>query len=227
MQAGRSERGFTLIEAAVVMAIIAVVTGMAWSSFGRMRPRSHLVAATNEMISLLHGARQSALASGRDVAVLVFPSFAGHDGTGRIVVYEDGNFDFFSAAGTVNFDGFSPATLATGSRSQVLSVMDLPTGVTVGPDTGMGPGASLPAPLATVDVTVACSFCGNLSDGRGAIKYDARGRAWFYGRNGPPTLTAGSASPGGSLSLQAPEVGGLRTIVVAPTTGTARSINNG
>ena len=34
------------------------------------------------------------LATGHDVWVVVFPEFVNGDGTGRVVVYEDGNYDF-------------------------------------------------------------------------------------------------------------------------------------
>jgi prepilin-type N-terminal cleavage/methylation domain-containing protein len=227
MRVGRTERGFTLIEVAIVTAIIVVVATMAWSQFGRMRPRSHLQAATQELHSLIHGARQTALATGHDVLVLVFPSFAGPSSSGRVIVYEDGNYDFFSGGAPVNFDAYDPASPAAGSRSQVLTTLDLPVGVTIGPSTGMGASATLPAPLSSIDVTRACSFCGTLGDGRGAIRFDGQGRVWFYGRNGAPSLGAGSLSPGGSLSLTAAEVGGQRTILVAPTTGTVRTINQG
>lgn len=221
MRAGRQERGFTLIEGAVAIAIIAVLAALAWSNLGRLRPRSSLVSAGLELQSLIHGARQSALSTGHDVAVLVFPVYPGPLGTGRVIVYEDGNFDFFSAAAAVNFDGYNPASPAAGSRSQVLTTMDLPAGITVGPLTGMGTSAVLPAPLAGIDVTKDCSFCGALVDRRGAIKFDARGRVSFYGSNGAPSLG------GGSLSLTSTDVGGQRTLVITPTTGSVRAIYNG
>jgi hypothetical protein len=69
----RIHRGFTLIEAAVVMAIIIVLGGMAVSSFSRQRPRANLNSAASELQSTVHGARQQALATGHDVWVMVFP----------------------------------------------------------------------------------------------------------------------------------------------------------
>ncbi len=232
------QRGVTLLETAVVVAIIVILFAVGWSNLGRLRPRGHVAAAAGELQALFYQARHTALATGHDVCVLVFPQYAAAPGltvlgnsgggsAGRVIVYEDGNYDFFSGAGTVNFNGYDPGTPKANTRSQVLATFDLPIGVTVGPTTGMGASAVLPAPLAGIDVTKDCSFCGALSDHRGAVKFDSRGRAWFYGQNGAPALSSSSLSTGGSLSLTAAEVGGQTTLVITPVTGTVQVINNG
>ena len=219
----RTSRGFTMVEATVVVAIVALLAAIAIPSLLRQRPRAQLAAATAEVLSLVHGARQQALATGRDVWVIVFPDFVSSEGTGRVVVYEDGNFDFsiVNAPGGVDLDRIVPGAPASANLSRVVTSMDLPAGVTFGTD-GTGP-STLPAPLAGINLTLGCSFCGNLTDHRGAIRFDSRGRASFYGRAGVPLTTTGAA-----LNLtSSPTIQGQRTLVVTPITGSVRLLVNG
>lgn len=223
MTRDRNFRGFTIVEAMVVMAIIGVLAALAVPVFSRQRPRAHLAAATAELQSVVHGARQQALATGHDVWVLVFPEFASGEGTGRVIVYEDGNFDFSvtNAPGGMDLDRIVPATPARGTRSRVVTTMDLPTGVTFG--TGGGGPTALPKPLDGIDVTRGCSFCGTLTDHRGGIRFDSRGRATFYGRTGTPLVAAGAA-----LNLtSSPAISGQRTLVVTPVSGAVRLLIDG
>jgi len=223
MTTNRTSRGFTVIEAMVVLAIIGILAALALPSLFRQRPRAHLAAATVELQSLVHSARQQALATGHDVWVLVFPEFVSGEGTGRVVIYEDGNFDFSipSSPGGMDLDRFVPGTPASAGQSRVVTTMDLPAGVAFGTD-GSGP-SSLPAPLAGINLTQGCSFCGTLTDHRGAIRFDSRGRASFYGRAGVPLVTTG-----GALNLtSSPTISGQRTLVVTPITGTVRLLVNG
>jgi prepilin-type N-terminal cleavage/methylation domain-containing protein len=224
MSARRRERGFTLVEMAVVTAIILVVMALAWSNMTRQRPRARLATATAELQSLIHGARQSALSRGHPVAVMVFPQYAGTASTGRVVVLEDRSENFFQSTSTLNFDNFSASATSSGA-DQVLATYDLPTGIVFGPSAGMGAGSTLTAPLDAVNVATDCSFCGTSSDRRGAIRFDTRGRAAFFGS---ASSTPASAA-GGSLSLTAPEITTTqqRTVVILPATGTVRTIANG
>jgi prepilin-type N-terminal cleavage/methylation domain-containing protein len=223
MNRKRIQGGFTLVEAAVAMAIVLILAALAIPSLFRQRPRARLATTTAEVHSLIHTARQQALATGHDVWVLVFPRQATSDGVGRVVVYEDGNFDFatVNAPGGMDLDRFDPVQRAVGPRSQVVNTVDLPSGVTLGTD-GSAP-ATLPAPLAGINLSTGCSFCGPLTDGRGGIRFDARGRASFYGRAGPPTV-----AQGGALNLtSSPTLQGTRTLVVTPVTGAVRVLTNG
>jgi prepilin-type N-terminal cleavage/methylation domain-containing protein len=221
-----AHRGFTLIELAVVMAIIVTLGSLAWSNLWRLRPRAQLADASSELVALVHGARQHALATGNDVAVMVFPSYAASGATGRVIVYEDGNTDFFSDLGAVNFAGYDPAVLKHGTRSQIVADYDLPRNIVVGPASGAGASAALVAPMAGIPINVDCSFCRADGDRRGAIRFDSRGRAFFYGGNtgaGQPAIDV----VGGSLSLAAPEVGGQRTLIVTSGTGSVTLRNQG
>ena len=221
-----SPHGFTLVELVVAIAITVTLSALAWSNLWRLRPRAQLADASSELVALVHGARQHALATGNDVAVMIFPSFHSSGSTGRVIVYEDGNADFFSDLGAVNFAGYDPAALNHGSRSQIVADYDLPRNVVIGPAAGAGTSAALVAPLAAIPIDVDCSFCKADGDRRGAIRFDSRGRAFFYSAN------AGAGQPatdvvGGSLSLSAPEVGGQRSLIVTSGTGSVTLRNQG
>jgi prepilin-type N-terminal cleavage/methylation domain-containing protein len=220
----RAGRGFTLIEAAVTVAIISIVAALTYSSLERYRPRADLANAAAELQSLVHQARQAALASGVPVFVLVFPDLdTGGGARGRVVVYQDGDFSFLQTPATVDFDAYDPTALPAGARSEVLSTLDLPRGVTFGPATGLGADATLPAPYAGVDVTKACSFCASGGDHRGAIQFDSRGRATFHDANG----TALPDVVGVSLSVTSAAVGGPRTLLITAGTGSVRLLVRG
>ena len=221
-----SAHAFTIIELIIVVAIMAALAAIAWSNLWRLRPRAQLADATSELVALVHGARQHALATGNDVAVMVFPNFAGSGSTGRVVVYEDGNADLFSDAATINFAGYDAAALPRAGRSTIVADYDLPRNVVVGPSAGAGSSAALVAPMAAIPINVDCSFCKADGDRRGAIRFDSRGRASFYSGNtglGQPAANV----VGGSLSLAAPEVGGQRTIIVTSGTGSVTLHNQG
>jgi len=222
----RAHRGFTLLELVVVLAIAAVIAALAWSNLWRLRPRAQLADASSELVALVHGARQHALATGNDVVVMVFPQFTARGSTGRVIVYEDGNASFLTEGSPLNFGGYDPAVLRAGDRSSVVAQYDLPSNVVVGPALGAGAAAALVAPLAGIPINTDCSFCKAGGDRAGAIRFDARGRAFFYTGNTGPGGPAANVT-GGSLSLSAPEVGGQRTLIVTSGTGSVTLHNQG
>ncbi len=214
----RNPRGFTVVELVVTLAIALVLGALAWSNLWRLRPRAQLADASSEVAALLHGARQQALASGHDVVVMLFPLYANGSGTGRIIVYEDGDFSFLSGTGNPNFGGYDPAQQRTGPSGSIASTYDLPSSVLIGPSDGAGASSSLPAPLSSIPINLDCSFCQTSGDRRGAIRFDPRGRAFFY------SAVAGNGQPavgiqGGSFSLTSPDTNGQRTVIVTSGTG--------
>jgi hypothetical protein len=168
------------------------------------------------------------MADGKNVVVMFFPQFQVGEGTGRVIIYEDGDFNFFStvAGAAPTFGGYNPAVLAAGPNSQVLDTIDLPKGVVVGPPAGMGLGAVLPAPHNLVNVKTACSFCAAGGDQRGALVFDTVGRLSYQSGDGPPLQTS-DLIQGGSLSLFSAEVNGTRTLVISTATGGVRAFING
>jgi len=215
--------GFTLIEMLITISIVVVLAGLAVSNLWRLRPRAHLADAASELTAIVHGARQQAMATGHSVAVMVFPDYAGTSGTGRVIVYEDGDFTLMNAAGNPNFANYDPAKPAYGPNSTIIATWDVPTSVSIGPLTGAGASAALPAPFAGIPINVDCSFCGALALRRGAVVFDSHGYASFYSNVGValPNLT------GGSLSLAAPDVLGQRTLLITAATGSVTLWNQG
>lgn len=213
-------RGFTLIEMAIVVAVIGIITGLAYSTLSASRPRQTLSNAAAELQAIIHASRQQALASGHDVVVMVFTAHPnGAGGLGRVVAIEDQNSSFFLDASVPNFKDYLPAAPAfPAPLTQDPTVFDLPPGVTV----GTARVAALQPPLDTVAVNLACSFC-DAGTARGAIRFDERGRATFHSANG----AALPAATGHSLSLtSAPDQPGFRTLVITSGSGAVLAFND-
>jgi prepilin-type N-terminal cleavage/methylation domain-containing protein len=221
-------RGVTVIELMVVIAIIGIVAATAGLSMARGRPRASLGGAAVELRSLMTLARQTALMSGANVWVMVFPGYSGvKNSTGRIVVYQDAAFDFNLPASAVHFGNYDPAAPLAGPRGQVIATIDLPSGVVVGPATGMGTSATLPAPFATLPINQDCTFCAGTGVARrGAVVFNSRGRASFYNADGNSLPV-----DGGSLSLTSTDLTAavplVRMVSVSATTGALQSVNQG
>lgn len=225
----RRAAGFTLIEMMITVAVVGIIAALATVSLARVRPRANLAGAAVELHSLLHAARQQALAAGQDVAVLVFPGYSPRAGeVGRIIVYQDGDHTLFDETAADNFDDYDPAKIRCGPKSEILSSLDLPAGVVVGPATGLGAGEVLPAPLAAIPVNLDCTFCdGDKAARRGAVVFDSRGRARFYSKAGVPLAVSG-----GSVSLEAPALGTgaqgqVKALTVVGSTGAVSVIDRG
>lgn len=180
------QSGFTIIELVIVVALIGVITGLAYSTLSAARPRQNFVNAMAELQTVIHAARQQALARGNDVAVLVFPSFQnGLGGRGRVVVVEDRDAVLFSTASATNLDNYKPeAPFIPQPFPQDETTFDFPPGVTI---TNVA-GTALAAPLGDIATPTACTFCDG-GDKRGAIRFDTRGRASFYAVAGPAMAT--------------------------------------
>jgi len=219
----RRYRGFTLLEMVVVLAIIMAVLVLVYGTSRRPRESAQLSSVVLDVRGVFAQARQEALTTGRDVAVMVFPDFpTPARGTGRLIIYRDGDGDFFSNAGAVNFGGYNPTGTAAGPGSEVLEVLDLEAGARFGPVTGQGAGVTLPAPFSLLPVDSDCTFCDG-APRRGAVVFDHAGRARFQSGNGPPL----AAPAGGSITVTSTTwTDEVRTLAVMASTGALRTINH-
>jgi len=225
----RSERrrppfGFTLTEVMVALVVVGVMTGVSYGVMSRFKPRAAFRGIGAEIKSLIHQARQQALASGVPVAVLLFPNYQETGFQGRLVLVQDSSVpasSLFNAAATVNFDNYDPSRPAnpdcsSASHCPDVSILNLPQNVTVGPSTGFGT-AALVFPYNRITTNVACSFCKSTGDQRGAIVFDDHGHATFY--SGAATVSGGVG--GASFSIQGADLGNASviTFVVTAITG--------
>ncbi len=214
----RGERGFTLIEVAVTMAIVVVLAALAAVGMQRFKPRAGLASTTAELTALLNAARQNALSTGNDTVVMFFTQFGNPlGGTGRVILYEDPSFNFFSSA-TPNFGAYDPASpISPNSSSDAFETLDLPRGMSFGFGGLATPTLTAPYNLITAG---SCSFCSG--SGKGAVVFDSRGRARFFNANGAPLAVAG-----GTLALQGSDVDGYRFVVITSATGSVKAFNRG
>jgi prepilin-type N-terminal cleavage/methylation domain-containing protein len=209
----RSARGFTLIEMMVVVGLIAVGAALVAWGFGAQKEREKLRSSSLELRGALTQARQTALASGNRVAVMIFPAgFRSIQGPrAGYVVYEDGEpagAGLFDAGAPVNFDAFDPNSPGKGPNSRVIDTSELPFLVSIGPPDGWGAGTVAKGAYAGIRLDVPCAFCTG-AGGRGAIVFDPLGGVSFFDRNGPPLALSGAA-----VSLTARDTREVKTIVV-------------
>ena len=231
----RKPRGLTLVELMVTLLIAVILGALAYDALQQSRPRASLNETAAELMSAIHSARQSALANGTNFAVLLFPTYASSQGTGRFVVLEDepvgdGNPSFFSTAAPLNFANYDPTALGATPTGGVITTFDLPPQVLVGPAVGMG--FLLPFPYNAIPTNVDCSFCGAGGDRRGAIVFDDRGRASFCSAPGPTTISCTTVTAGQSFTLYETDLLSgatytTQTLVITAPQGVVRTFENG
>jgi len=210
------DRGFTLIEAAVVMAIVSILATLAYSYLGAARPRAQLADAAAELQAILFRARQEALARGRDVAVVFYPGApSAQDGVGQIFLVVDATTGFMrgtAPAGAVDYCTMTPTR-----TPEVLARIDLPPNLRLATPTR---SVALPFPYSAVPAPAnGCSFCtGTLpapASSRGAVRFDSRGRVAFFADCGAPI----DQPNGGSIALTNADMRGSRVLAIPPTGG--------
>jgi prepilin-type N-terminal cleavage/methylation domain-containing protein len=227
-----NQRGFTLIEMVVVLAIVGVLASLAVSSWRRARPRATFSGTSAEIQSLVHLARQQALSSGVNVAVMIFPGYArpGSEGTGRIIVIQDDTDptqSLFAASAALKFGSYDPGVLAAPANGSVVTTLDLPKGIVVGPADGMGPDV-LPFPYNGIITNLDCSFCsGAGATRRGAIVFDSRGRTTFRDENGAVAQPQGGSFTVTSQDLATISARVTSTLVITSPQGMLRTYLHG
>ncbi|PJK07592.1 prepilin [Lysobacteraceae bacterium NML95-0200] len=68
-KSGQQQAGFSLVELAVTVAVLAIIAGIAVPSFRNMLQRSRLTASSNEMLAVFQSARMEALRTNSRVDV--------------------------------------------------------------------------------------------------------------------------------------------------------------
>lgn len=214
MHRATRDRGFTLIEGAVVVAIVGILAALSISYLGRARPRAQLADASAELQAIFFRARQEALARGRDVAVVFYPGApSALDGVGRIFLVVDPATGFMR--GTVPAGALEYCSMTPTRTPEVLAQIDLPPNLRLAAPTR---AVALPFPYATVPAPAnGCSFCtGTLASpatSRGAVRFDSRGRVSFFADCGAPS----DLPNGGSIALTNADLRGSRVLAIPPT----------
>jgi prepilin-type N-terminal cleavage/methylation domain-containing protein len=212
-------RGFTLVEVAVTIAIIAIVVALAYPTLARTRPRAQLSGAASELQALMYRSRQEALARGRDVVVIFYPGAGTATGTGLVLAIADDAGGF--AAGAAPPGALDYCTTSPALAPEALARIELPRDLTL---SAPARAQAFPFPYSLVPAPAAgCSFCTGVEPGggpRGAVRFDSRGRASFFANCGAP-----SALPnGGSVALSSATLQGSRVLAVLPT-GSVRTFS--
>jgi prepilin-type N-terminal cleavage/methylation domain-containing protein len=196
----QTQRGFTLLEMAVAMAIFTVLAGISFAALGGMKKRASYSNATTELAMAVK--RMRAEAMGRGVSTVFVVDTVGKRWWG--LVAPDAGFDL--------------ATFSPTAPGKVLVSGTLPSDVSFGPTTNL---PALSAPFSAVPVTTTatapapryCSFCRatGANTGFGAVLFSSSGTAKF-------TLDSSSASAsaiGHQFSIQGVSGALTRTFTVA------------
>ena len=220
----------------MVIAIIVVLSVLAWDLMRKSTPRANFNSTSAELQGVLSDARQQALMYGVNVGVMLFPTYStGFNATGLLIEIRDDTNpanSIFSTSAALNLANYNPAVLATSPNGEILTTYDLPQDVLMGPVTGLG--SALPFPYQAINTQIDCSFCDPGGDRRGAVYFDPRGYAWFCSVTGSGvTATVGcTQGAGGSFSIYSTDLGigntyTTTTFVITSPAGSVRVFHNG
>jgi prepilin-type N-terminal cleavage/methylation domain-containing protein len=214
----RRPAGFTLIEMATVLIIIAIIAAIGMGALSNLKRRGNFASGTGDLIVGLRKTR--AWAFGRGTTTVFVIDTAG----ARFWGIQDVN-------GAFDITTFNPSNPAPGGFNLLVSGT-LPNGVNFTEATN-GYGSALPQPYAGVPSFSGsspapnfayCSFCRTTSPnlGFGSIQFDPSGGARF---------NAGPSAVGQSFSVSGQSQGstGAQTVMtyaVIGRTGTAESFQN-
>jgi prepilin-type N-terminal cleavage/methylation domain-containing protein len=164
--------GFTLVEMAVVLAVIAVVAAIVLGGLEATRKRASYSGAVGDIVTSLRKTRAEAFGRG------IYTAF--------IVDTVGGRWWGIEAPNGITLSTFNPSAPGT-----VILTGSLPNGTTFGPTAGYG--VALPDPFAGIPVLSGqspnfnyCSFCNTSqpNQGFGEILFEPAGSVQFSG--GPP-----------------------------------------
>ncbi|WP_413785040.1 GspH/FimT family pseudopilin [Marinobacter sp. DY40_1A1] len=114
MRRSTTQRGFTIIELLILMAVLGVVAAIAIPNFSRLIQNNQLTTTNNDLVGALNMARSEAVRRGAAVSVVPNPTF-----TERYQVTAGGGAvisDFGGASGAyaITLTGANPRFSATG-----------------------------------------------------------------------------------------------------------------
>ena len=138
--------GFSLVELAVVLATLAILSALAYESLGGLRARAESRNGVREIEALLRRARSEAFARGASVVFFLHPAASGGTEFGAVV----------DNAGT-----FDPANIdaSIGPADVVLDRQPVPPGVFFRDPTSPVLAQPLPAPFDHLPANTPCTFC--------------------------------------------------------------------
>lgn len=233
-------KGFTLLEIVIVLAIIAVIAGLAVAAYTNVGTASAPRNALNDFSAGLVRARSMAIENQSNVWLIVYPDFnkqtmSNAGGKGAWFIYEDRNGTFglasgaptstdvywLSSAGGVAFDPAADtirgSTETEGALRDAVYLDDYAgNNVEFGLPTGGITMTAAHAPFASLSVTTDCTFCSG-TPARGAIVFSPDGSARFINDAGAVVASAGatSVSRARAVVLKDKQTPATRTWVVA------------
>lgn len=177
-------RGFTLIEACVVLAVLGILAALGVGALTSVRQRDAISVAPRQLAAALENAKTEALATGREVVLVL----VGNDGVAdaakcrstsldrtpcvRLWVLEDrvgGGSTRFDPSALAAFDPAAPEALG----DRLLATEVLPDGIYLGRHPGYVPPAisTDSAVHAGLPLDRDCSFCTTGSPPRGFVRF--------------------------------------------------------
>jgi type IV fimbrial biogenesis protein FimT len=121
-----AQRGFTLIEAIIVMSIVAILAGVSTSSFVWLNQTTQIRAAAFDLVADLDYARSEAVKRNDDVMVTPVGTWTNGwtvtDAGGTVLRRRaalGGQINFAAAPGALTFDGAGRASLANIGNFQI------------------------------------------------------------------------------------------------------------
>lgn len=231
LSGARPSRGFTLIEMMIVVAIIGVVTALAFAGYQQMGKVGSIQNAAHNLQSALSRARAIAQEKNADVWFIVYPEIK-EDGTvgdfGAYFTFLDTDGNFGTATAQRSYADFAPPAAIepnAGDADRLIEAVYLER--EGGKNAKFGKGtARHQAPFATsatdglnaAAIQQECSFCsGNGAARRGAMVFKPDGSVRFFDGAGAEISANGTVVSGraGSLGLVERESATRRSFVVA------------
>jgi prepilin-type N-terminal cleavage/methylation domain-containing protein len=216
MRVPKSQRGVTLIEIAVALAILGIITALSIGAMSGARPRMDINSMSAQLAATVGEAQARAFRNRRDVWLIVY--VASDDPPAK----NGGYFIYESLSGTFDFGSYS---VADGPQPQmpgdvVGSPLWFRPEITSGRVSFADPDPTFALPALFVgNAESACSFCTATDDGRrGAMVFSPDGEVTFRDGTGSTLgLTQGALTLSSNLD---PEH--VRAAIAVSATGLTR-----